>query len=38
MSRLRGTNRAGRMALNAAAYAVTVFLLLPTLILQRNGT
>jgi mannopine transport system permease protein len=26
-------NRAGRMALNAAAYAVTVFLLLPTLII-----
>ncbi|MFH5923076.1 ABC transporter permease [Roseomonas xinghualingensis] len=32
MSAVRG-NRAGRMALNAAAYAVTVFLLLPTLII-----
>jgi mannopine transport system permease protein len=32
MSAARG-NRAGRMAVNAAAYAVTVFLLLPTLII-----
>ncbi|WP_458094527.1 ABC transporter permease [Roseomonas sp. WA12] len=33
MSRPQAPNRAGRMALNAAAYAVTVFLLLPTLII-----
>lgn len=33
MSAARTHNRAGRMALNAAAYAVTVFLLLPTLII-----